>query len=226
VHNYLDGRIKEHGKEFVVDEVYKARWGPTRIPIYNVILPFFVYTPDKKDELLALTRYLAQDLKVPVDGTDATGATTLYWAISTKPHVQPEFAQILFNAGGDVNQRNRFGGTAASEIAQADLTGDTSRNVAMLKWYIDHGGDVDVKDNDGMNVRMLVEMMQKRVPGMAEVVKKGKGPREEGHCANCGRKPGGAKAFSTCSRCKKARYCTQGCQKVDWKAHKKTCIAA
>jgi hypothetical protein len=96
----------------------------------------------------------------------------------------------------------------------------------MLKWYIEHGGDVDVKDNDGMNVRMLVEMMQKRVPGMAEVVKKGKSPREKGECANCGRKPGEAKAFSTCSRCKKARYCSQGCQKVDWKAHKKTCIAA
>jgi hypothetical protein len=224
--NYLDVQTKELGDETVLKELSEARWGPTRVPIYNVILIFFIHRPGSKAQLLELTRHLAYEIKVPVDGRDVTGATALYWSISTKPFTEPEFAQVLFDAGGDVNEKNRFGGTAASEIAQADLAGDTSRNVAMLKWYIEHGGDVDVKDNDGMNVRMLVDMMQKRVPALMEVVKNGKGPRKEGQCANCGRSPGGAKTFSTCSRCKQARYCSQNCQKVDWKMHKKTCTAA
>jgi hypothetical protein len=224
--NYLDVRTRELDSETVMKELYEARWGPTRVSIYNIILVFLIRRPGNSAQLLELTRHLAHKIKVPVDGKDVTGATALYWGISTKPYTEPEFSQILFDAGGDVNEKNRFGGTAASEIAQADLAGDTSRNVAMLKWYIEHGGDVDVKDNDGMNARMLVEMMQKRVPQLMEVLKEGRGPRKEGQCVNCGRLPGGAKIFSTCSRCKKARYCSQSCQKVDWKTHKKTCAAA
>jgi hypothetical protein len=96
----------------------------------------------------------------------------------------------------------------------------------MLKWYVEHGGDVDCKDGDGMNVRMLVEMMEKRVPKMAAVLKQGKGERKEGDCANCGRTPTAEQSFSTCARCKKAKYCSQECQKVDWKTHKKSCKAA
>jgi hypothetical protein len=223
--NYLYSRQEILGKEALLKEMYEARWGPTKIPIYNVILPFLYTMPEQKPRLLDLTRHLVQDIGVKIDGTDVTGATALYWAISTKPFVEPEFAQILFDAGGSVNHKNRFGGTAASEIAQADLGGDTSRSVTMLKWYVEHGGDVDVKDGDGMNVRMLVEMMEKRVPNMAAVLRAGKSERIEGHCANCGRKPGGEKAFSTCARCKKAKYCSQECQKVDWKTHKKSCKA-
>jgi hypothetical protein len=223
--NYLDERKESLGKEALLKEMYEKRWGPTQIPIYNLILPFLYTQPGQKARLLDLTRHLVEDIGVKVDGTDMTGATALYWAISTKPFVEPEFAQILFDAGGNVNQKNRFGGTAASEIAQADLGGDTSKSVAMLKWYIEHGGDVEVKDNDGMNVKMLVEMMEKRVPKMAAVLKKGKGERREGDCVNCGRKSQGEKAFMTCARCKKARYCSQECQKVDWKMHRKVCKA-
>lgn len=180
--------------------------------------------PENKENILASTRYLVQELKVPVDGTDATGASALYWAISTKPFTQPDLAQMLFDAGGSVNQKNRFNATAAAEIAQVDFTADTKRNVDMMKWYIEHGGDVESKDSDGMNVKMLIEMMRKRVPGMEVVVKKGKGARKEDECANCGRKPGG-KIFAACARCKRARYCSQECQKIDWKGHKKTCKA-
>ncbi|KAF2825920.1 hypothetical protein CC86DRAFT_382891 [Ophiobolus disseminans] len=230
----LQGRsnaLKEYVENFdgdraaLVQELYKKRWGPTRIPLYNVILTFLHLMADNKDFILETTRYLAQELSVPVDGTDVTGGSALYWAISTKPFAQAEFAQMLFDAGGSVNQKNRFSATTASEIAQVDFTTDTKKNVQMMEWYVEHGGDVEGKDSDGMNVKMLVEMMRKRVPGMEQVVKKGKGPRKEGECANCGRKPS-EKVFSACARCRGVRYCSQECQKVDWKSHKKSCKAA
>jgi hypothetical protein len=225
--DYLTERQKTASKEELLKEMYEKRWGPTKIPIFNVILPFlYVSKPEQKPRLLDLTRHLVDDIGVGVDGTDVNGSTALYWAISTKPFVEPEFAQILFDAGCNLNQKNRFGCTAASEIAQADLGGDTSKSVKMLKWYVQHGGDVEVKDNDGMNVKMLVEMMEKRVPAMAQVLREGRGVRKEGQCANCGREPKGEKALLTCSRCKKTRYCSGECQKVDWKGHKKGCKAA
>jgi hypothetical protein len=206
-------------------ELHEKRWGPTKIPIYNVILVFLYFSPENKDFILDTTRYLTQDLKVPVDGTDVTGATALYWAISTKPFTATAFAQILFDAGASVNHKNRFNSTTASEIAQVDFTADTSKNVDMLRWYIEHGGDVDAKDGDGMTVKMLVEMMKKKVPALEVVVKKGRSKRKEGECENCGRKPSNGKILLTCARCKSTRYCSQECQKVDWKGHKKNCKA-
>jgi hypothetical protein len=223
VKTHVDARIEALGKEAAVKEIYDKRWGPTKIPIFNVILQFFTFAPQLEAQLLDLARYLARDVGVGVDGTDVTGASALYWSISTKPYANTDFAQLLFDAGASVNQKNRFGGTAASEIAQVDFAGDTARNVAMLKWYVEHGGDVDAKDNDGMNVRMLVDMMKKRVPGLTDVLAQGKGARMQGECENCARK--GREGFKLCSRCKAVRYCCVDCQKVDWRAHKKGCKA-
>lgn len=42
----------------------------------------------------------------------------------------------------------------------------------------------------------------------------GKGEREDG------------KALLQCAKCKNARYCSAGCQKAEWKKHKKECKAS
>lgn len=225
IETYIQTRTQELGSlDAMIKEMYGLRWGPTRIPIYNIILPFFLSNPENSDHLLNLTRYLAENLHVPVDGTDITGSSALYWSISTKPYAIPAFASILFDAGASVNQRNRFGASAAGEIGQVDFSADTQRNVDMMRWYVQHGGDVDAKDNDGMNVRMLVDMMRKRVPGMAGVLEKGRGERGKGACENCGRAERERK-WAVCKRCKGVRYCSVECQKVDWRGHRKGCRA-
>jgi hypothetical protein len=230
VSNYVNTMISslggtEEARTTLRNDLYEKRWGPTKTPIYAVLLPALHMLPAKKEELLGIVRFLAQDIKVPVEGKDVLGCTAMYWAISTKPYVQPEFAQILFDVGASVNTKNRFNATAATEIGQADIHQDTTRNVRMMKWYVEHGGDVEFKDTDGMSVKTLVEMLSGKVPGMAEVIKNGRGPRNEAQCTTCGRSPQEEKKFSACGKCKKARYCSQECQRVDWKAHKKSCKA-
>jgi hypothetical protein len=231
VQNYAETMIaglggNEKARETVRQDWLSKRWGPTKTPIYAVLLPALHMLPKKKVELLGVVRYLANDLKVPVEGKDVLGCTALYWAISTKPYEQPEFAQILFDAGGSVNTKNRFNATSAGEIGQAEVHQDTSKNVRMMKWYVQHGGDVEAKDTDGMNVKGLVEMMRGKVPGMAQAIQGGRGARKEGECTNCGRSAKDGKPLSACGKCRKATYCSQECQKADWKAHKKACKPA
>lgn len=72
--NHINSRIAELGDnetatEQVRKELYDARWGPTRLPIYNVILQFFFFHPEDESNLLSLTQYLISDAKLPVTGT-------------------------------------------------------------------------------------------------------------------------------------------------------------
>ena len=54
---------------------------------------------------------------VPVNGKDMSGTTALSpcFKFSTKPTFDFEYAQILFDAGGDINDRNRYGSIVAHE---------------------------------------------------------------------------------------------------------------
>ncbi|KAJ7640878.1 hypothetical protein DFH06DRAFT_1215498 [Mycena polygramma] len=42
------------------------------------------------------------------------------------------------------------------------------------------------------------------------------------NCAKCS-KPDNDQSFKCCSRCKNTVYCSQDCQKADWKSHKTVC---
>ncbi|KAG1781868.1 hypothetical protein EV702DRAFT_961800 [Suillus placidus] len=44
-------------------------------------------------------------------------------------------------------------------------------------------------------------------------------------CAACGKEGGASGSLLICGRCKAVRYCSQGCQREDWKGHKKSCVA-
>ena len=41
-------------------------------------------------------------------------------------------------------------------------------------------------------------------------------------CGKCGK---GGQALRKCARCHKAAYCSRECQRLDWKIHKRTCLA-
>lgn len=65
--------------------------------------------PPERPKYLALGEWLVKTTEVPVDGTDMSGTTALMHSISTKPYFDTSFAQLLLDAGADINHRNLFG---------------------------------------------------------------------------------------------------------------------
>ena len=108
----------EEAKKAAADDLYAMHWGPTRVTLYNLLLLAIVIDPMGREGILQVTRWLANEAQVPVNGRDVSGTTAMHHAISTKPSFDPEFAQILYDAGGDVMIRNRYGETAVFEAVK------------------------------------------------------------------------------------------------------------
>ena len=60
---HFEGRQHE-----AAQEMFKLRWGPTRIPVYVVLLGFTSIIPDLRYKYLAIAEWLVDTAKVPVDG--------------------------------------------------------------------------------------------------------------------------------------------------------------
>ena len=236
----LDYEIRFRGKRMSMgdDEAIRAvaqeyaamRWGPTEVPIYNLLGLFLQILPDQRATYLDLARFFIEK-KVPVDGKDLSGTTALSHTFSTKPAFDLEYAKILYDAGGDVNHRNRYGGIVAHEIVQIYLPNDKEivrKATQALEWFLSHGGNLDIADGDGMTPRFMCERLATRIPALKRLAdKEDEKRRQKGdlRCALCGRVEG---ELLKCSRCKKANYCNpavRACQKLDWPHHKKTCKA-
>ena len=229
----------EGARKAAAQEVYELKWGPTRVPIFDLLFLAALINPSHRSDILAVTRWLIDEAKVPVDGKDLSGTNTLYHTISTKPALDFEFAQILYDAGADINMRNRYGGTAASEITmvwEAHIPAKARRAASALEWFLSHGGNINIKDNDGVSPRHSIEraLASRRtgfVEGMREVyavVEKDDRRRRRlgGKCCTfCGREPTGDIKLLSCSRCRAAKYCSPSreCQKGDWPHHKVSC---
>lgn len=127
--------------------------------------------PHLRSQLLAVTRYLISEAQVPVDGIDLSGTSALMHSISTKPYLDLEFAQLLLEAGADINHQNRYGCTAASDAVMARA--ETRSNAATsLKWFGEHGGDFDIKDGDGVSVRFIAGRLKAKFPDIWAAVNK------------------------------------------------------
>jgi hypothetical protein len=123
-YNYMNDHLNtDDAKTKAVHKLYSLKWGPTKVPIYNLLGISCQVFPRQRLQLLAVTRWLSTVVKVPVDGTDVSGTTALAHSISTHPAFDPEFAQILYDAGGDVNMRNRYGATPAHDMSMDSFSG-------------------------------------------------------------------------------------------------------
>ncbi|KAF9009830.1 hypothetical protein BDZ89DRAFT_1104536 [Hymenopellis radicata] len=211
----------------VAAEIYKMRWGPTEVPVYNLLGLFMILFPGKRNAYMQIAKYLIDTVLVPVDAPDLSGTRALSHAISTKPALDLEYAQMLSDAGGDVNARNRYGTTVASEIVQIWKPQDrevVNRATMALEWYLSHGGNIDIADGDGMTVRKMLQTLS-RFPSTASIQKLATAEDQR-------RKKLGTSDSTTlarCTRCKAARYCVasmRACQKWDWPRHKKSCKAS
>lgn len=92
-----------------------------------------------------------------------SGTTALMHSISTKPYFDPEFAQIMLDAGGDINRRDRFGGVAAHDITTVQLLYEPDAHEKAghaLQWFLEHGGILDVEDGDGTSVRRIIANLE------------------------------------------------------------------
>ena len=229
----------ESARTAATREIYEKRWGPTRVPIYNLILLSLVIMPPMRTQHLELARWFINEAKVPVDGKDLSGSTALHHAISTKPSFDPEYAQMLYDAGGIVTLRNRYGGTPAHEIVMTwDPTDreNVRRAADALKWYLDHGGNLDIKDSDGATIRRSInntkklarQGIQMETWRVADAEDKRRTKLAGKICTFCGREPRGDVRLLLCSKCKSAHYCSGGrpCQKADWPHHKTICKVA
>ncbi|MCJ1245462.1 hypothetical protein MMC30_002666 [Trapelia coarctata] len=124
-------------------ELSALKWGPTKQPIFTVVLMFLYLNPPARSTYIAIAEWLIKSAMVPVDSADLSGTTAMMHAISTKPYLDTTIAQILFDAGSQINHRNRYGATAAHEIVIVrQLDSETKRRaVEALQWFIAHGGD-------------------------------------------------------------------------------------
>ena len=157
-------------REGAKDELFQKRWGPTQIPVYNVILTLMAMQPSSRNARLETARWLAREGGIGVDGVDLSGTSALMHSISTKPYLDTDFAQLMLDGGADINRRSRYGGTTAQEIAMV-FPGQAEQNaVRALKWFVDHGGDVEIKDGDGLSAKRLVMRQAQRLPELAAVV--------------------------------------------------------
>ena len=226
----LDFFARGPDKAVATQQIHDLRWGPTQVPVYNLLGLLTMLNPPGRTAYMDIARFLIEEADVPVDGTDLSGTTALSHCFSTKPGLDFEYAQLLYDAGGDVNHRNRYGSTVAQEIVQI-YTFDDKTVVANAKkafeWFLTHGGNLDIADGDGCTVRnVLVTVLKRRIPGfvaMMEKEDKQRAAKGDACCKLCGRED---KKLLLCGRCKKVRYCQppgRMCQKMDWPNHKRNC---
>ncbi|KAK7678589.1 hypothetical protein QCA50_018461 [Cerrena zonata] len=227
----------EEARKKVADELYSLVWGPTKVPIYQLLYLATCFNTADRENIILVMRWLINEVKVPVEGRDVLGTTAIHLTLSTKPGFDPEIAQILYDAGADVNTRNRCGINAAHEATMVWEPNNQERTALAAKaidWFLAHGGSLDIKDNDGVTARTNVSLLEKRQkqnknmkPLFAAVERDRQRRQQLGDtaCMLCAHVPSGGKKLLTCSRCKTAKYCAppRACQKLDWPRHKVEC---
>ena len=67
---HFQGRVQhfEGRQHEAAQELFKLKWGPTRLPVYVLLLAFTVTKPDERYNYITIAEWLVDTAKVPVDG--------------------------------------------------------------------------------------------------------------------------------------------------------------
>lgn len=67
---HFQGRVQhfEGKRHEAAQELFNLRWGPTRTPVYIVLLAFTSISPDFRYNYINIAEWLIDTAKVPVDG--------------------------------------------------------------------------------------------------------------------------------------------------------------
>ncbi|KIY69818.1 hypothetical protein CYLTODRAFT_442447 [Cylindrobasidium torrendii FP15055 ss-10] len=147
----------------VRDDYYQMCWGPTEVTLYNLLDLFTRIVPENHKSYMDMARFFISEVRVPVDGQELSGTRALSHAFSTKPSFNLELAQMLYDSGGDVNARNRYGCTVAHEFMHIDQDLQTfDQTHKALEWFLSHGGNIDIADSVGMTARRMVDSLNRQ----------------------------------------------------------------
>ncbi|SGY72891.1 BQ5605_C005g03226 [Microbotryum silenes-dioicae] len=152
-----------------------------------------------------------------------------------------------------INHRNRYGTTSMHEASMTLMRpGETENRAKVLRWLLEHGANADVLDGDHCSPRSTggrVPQFKQIIQEFDQVQIKteacgfcrrggfvGKGKAKAANSASGEanlkeRTQGGneegvpLRANLRCGRCRARNYCGAACQKMDWAAHKKQCVA-
>ena len=173
----------------------------------------------KNDHIKILIKLLS--LKVDIHARDVAGYTPLHHCCNGYGNdVTMKMAELLLNAGADVNARNRFGNTPLQEVSQC-LQYD------FITFLLDKGADPCIKDNDGCsaagNSHMNPKLKEIFVKKYAENIKKSRVLNLEESKENCGQCGEKKKERKKCTGCYHIWYCNKECQHQHWEEHKHEC---
>ena len=152
------------------------QYGPTKVPLFNYLLQLVYMNPSDRARYISIVRYLALEAKVPVDTTDLSGTTAFMYSISTKPYWDKDFADIMVEAGTEINKKNRYGCVAGHDIvlAQDFSPAGKKKTCDAFKYFLDNGGNLDIADGDGITARRIAGTIARTmIPEMRQLLNGG-----------------------------------------------------
>ena len=177
-------------------------------------------TPDmKKDHLKIFIKLLS--LKCDINVRDVAGYTPLHYCCNGYGNeVTKKMAELLLNAGADINARNRFGNTPLQEVSlvlQYDF----------ITFLLDKGADPYIKDNDGCSPAgsahfnpKLMDLFRSKYSKDVKTSRVENTEASKEKCGNCEEKK---KDRKKCTGCFHIWYCNRECQLQHWDKHKSDC---
>ena len=173
----------------------------------------------RNDHLKIFIKLLS--LNVNIHARDVAGYTPLHHCCNGYGNdVTMKMAELLLNAGADVNVKNRFGNTPLQEVSHV-------LQYNFISFLLDKGADPYITDNDGCspvgNARLNSKLMDLFRNHYSKDVKSSRVQNMENSAEKCGNCQERKKDRKKCTGCFHIWYCNRDCQLQHWDKHKQDC---